>query len=219
MDRDTTGRQGAHWEFFSRLQGGEVDILLGTQMVALGWDVPGVTLVGVVAADLSLNLPDFRAAERTFQLVTQAAGRAGRGEKPGQVVVQAYNPEHYALVAAARHDYEGFYAREVEFRRRLGYPPFCRLLQVLLQGKDEMRVALAARAVAEAVGSEVEEVLGPAPALISRLRGLYRWQVICKDRQVGRLQAAADRLRECLACKEDIRGVQVEVDMDPGSLM
>ncbi|NLC55591.1 MAG: primosomal protein N', partial [Armatimonadetes bacterium] len=136
MDRDTTAAKDAHVRLYRAFRSKEAEILIGTQMVAKGLDFPGVTLVGVVAADAGLNVPDFRAAERTFQLLTQVAGRAGRGDRPGEVLIQTFNPEHYAIVAASQHDFEAFYAREVDFRRELGYPPFGALVNLLATDVD-----------------------------------------------------------------------------------
>ncbi|MEK7794641.1 MAG: primosomal protein N', partial [Candidatus Hydrogenedentota bacterium] len=128
MDADTTSGKGGHAKILGRFAEGGIDILVGTQMIAKGHDYPGVTLVGVVNADTGLSIPDFRAAESSFQLLTQVAGRAGRGDKPGEVIVQSYRPKHFAVLAAAQHDYWAFYAREIELREQAGYPPFRRML-------------------------------------------------------------------------------------------
>ena len=139
MDQDSTARKGSHLELYRALRSGEIDILIGTQMVAKGLDLPRVTLVGVVTADASLNRPDFRAAERTFQLLTQVAGRAGRGESPGTVILQTYNPGHYSLACAAGHDYHRFYLQERESRRAAAYPPFTDMVRLGLTGTVEQR--------------------------------------------------------------------------------
>jgi primosomal protein N' (replication factor Y) len=144
LDRDTAARKGVYEKTYEDFKNENVDILLGTQMIAKGFDFPRVTLVGVIDADTALYLPDFRAAERTFQLITQVAGRSGRSDLGGEVIVQTRHPEHYALQAAQKHDYKGFYAQEVEFRRQMHYPPFCRITNILLRGKNEEKVGAAA---------------------------------------------------------------------------
>jgi primosomal protein N' (replication factor Y) len=139
MDRDTTSKRGAHEELIRSWEKGETDILVGTQMITKGHDVTGVTLVGALLADLSLNLPDFRSGERTFQLLSQVAGRSGRGDDPGTVIIQTYAPDHYAIQHLIHHDYKGFFAAEIEFRRALNYPPFSRLVCLRLEGPNSRR--------------------------------------------------------------------------------
>lgn len=150
MDVDTTGTRGAHERIYHQFRRGEADILVGTQMIAKGWDIAGVTLVGVISADTALNFPDFRAAERTYQLLTQVAGRAGRGEVPGEVVIQTYAPDHFAIRAAAAHDGEAFYRRELRERRRLGFPPFAHLVRLVVSHPEAVAAEGAARRLAEA---------------------------------------------------------------------
>jgi primosomal protein N' (replication factor Y) len=160
-----------------------VDVVVGTQMVAKGHDFPGVRLVGVVLADLGLHIPDFRAAERTFQLLTQVAGRAGRGSAPGRVVVQTFAPKHYAVASVLHHDYDAFYAEEIGHRAALGYPPFGHLVHVLVSGPDEAAARAAAEnlaGVARRAGGDAIEVLGPAPAPLARLRDRFRFQLLAK---------------------------------------
>ncbi len=186
-DRDVTGTRGMHEIILDRFARREADILIGTQMLAKGLDLPLVTLVGVVAADTALYLPDFRAAERTFQLLTQVAGRAGRTPRGGRAIVQIYNPEAYAIRAAARHDYAAFYAREVAFRREQGYPPFRRLAKLVLTGHGEWtcqreaeRLARALREHLHRKGEPLSALIGPAPCFFARLRGRYRWQIVLR---------------------------------------
>ncbi len=136
MDSDTSGRKGARADILAALRAGEIDVLVGTQMITKGFDFPGVTLAAVIFADASLNLPDFRSAERTFQLLTQVAGRAGRGERPGRVIIQTYAPHHYSIRAAREQDYARFIRRELELRRELSYPPFAKLAMVRIEGED-----------------------------------------------------------------------------------
>jgi len=221
FDADETRRKGAHAEILSAFGRGELDLLVGTQMLAKGHDFPGVTLVGAVGADDALGLPDFRAAERTFQLLTQMAGRAGRGEDPGRVVLQAYQPEHYAIAAAAEHDYAAFYAREIDFRRRLAYPPFEALVACVCRGRNAMVVKEEADhlagALRERAGSAIH-VLGPASPPLDKLRGRHRVQVLLrgKDRRALRvlLRDALHGLRQQRRAPRDLR-----IDVDPLNLM
>ncbi|HEY66407.1 MAG TPA: primosomal protein N' [Caldilineae bacterium] len=185
-DRDTTGRRGAHERILAQFVNHQADVLVGTQMVAKGLDLPLVTLVGVVAADIGLYLPDFRAAERTFQLLAQVAGRAGRSPLGGRVIVQTYYPEHYAIRAASRHDFEAFYRQELRFRHEHGYPPFTRLARLIYahtnpdraQEESERLAAILRRRIGE---REDVSLIGPVPCFFSRLRGRYRWQIILRS--------------------------------------
>ncbi len=216
MDRDTTGPRGAQERIFRSWEKGDLDILVGTQMIAKGHDVGGVTLVGVVLADSSLNLPDFRAAEKTFQIISQVAGRAGRARGPGRVIVQTLAPGHYCFDHARVHDYRGFFATETEFRRELGYPPFRHLVHLRLDGAHEGRVARGARELVrglrrDSAGAAVE-ILGPAPAPISRLRNRYRWQILLKGRSRPTLLAMA---RRAVALMPGGKAVRIHVDVDP----
>jgi primosomal protein N' (replication factor Y) len=221
FDADETRRRGAHAEILSAFGRGEIDVLVGTQMLAKGHDFPGVTLVGAVGADDALGLPDFRAAERTFQLLTQMAGRAGRGENPGRVVLQAYQPEHYALRAAVEHDYQAFYAHEIEFRRRLTYPPFSCLIACLCRGGNAVVVKeeadILAAALRRRAGNDVD-VLGPASPPLGKLRGQHRVQVLLRG-------AARESMRTVLHdTLEQLRGQRraprdLRIDIDPINLM
>ncbi len=188
-DRDTTGRRGSHEQILERFADHEADVLIGTQMIAKGLDLPLVTLVGVVSADVGLYLPDFRAAERTFQLLMQVAGRAGRSKRGGRVIYQSYTPQHYALQAAAAHDYRAFYEREIAFRQEQFYPPVSRLARLIFWHKkletveeQTRRMANSLRRRAEEIGvwGEGTELLGPAPAPYARYRGNFRWQIIIR---------------------------------------
>jgi primosomal protein N' (replication factor Y) len=188
-DSDMTDRRHAHEELLNRMKSREVDILIGTQMVAKGLDLPQVTLAGVISADTSLNLPDFRSGERTFQLLCQVAGRAGRGFMPGKVVIQTYCPEHYAVQAAEHHDYSAFYNKELEYRRTFGYPPFSELASLTFSHTNSAvcfrelhRMASLLTLEKERKGLPGLRLIGPVPAFVPRLRGQYRWQlVICGD--------------------------------------
>jgi primosomal protein N' (replication factor Y) len=216
MDRDTTRARGSQASLLRRWQRGEIDILIGTQMVAKGHDVAGVTLVGVPLADLSLNLPDFRAAERTFQLLSQVAGRAGRGEEPGRVIVQTFAPDHYAVRHVARHDYASFFAEEIEFRRQLGYPPFGRLVLLSVEGPKAAAVEAKAAALARMLRARARdgsvEVLGPAAPPIEKLRGRHRRQILLKGRERAPLQEMARAAAEQFSSSAAAR---LFVDVDP----
>jgi primosomal protein N' (replication factor Y) len=197
-----------------------LDVLVGTQMVAKGHDFPGVTLVGVLDADGPMSLPDFRAAERCVQLLAQVAGRAGRGELPGRVILQALKPGDPALLSAARHDWLGFAKDELERRRAQLLPPFSRLCAMLLQGNVESRVRGAAERVAERARAMSQsgtrfDVLGPAPAPLSRLRGKHRYQVLLRAQEHAPIREAA----RSLLARHDVEGVELVADIDPIALL
>ncbi|MDA8194521.1 MAG: primosomal protein N' [Thermaerobacter sp.] len=195
-DRDTiTTRQG-YTEFYERFSAGSADVLVGTQMIAKGMDFPRVGLVGVVSADTALHLPDFRSGERTFQLLVQASGRAGRGDEPGHVVIQTYNPDHYAVVHAKAHDFGGFYEQELQYRRDLGYPPFEDVWLLELHGPQEAEVAAAAGVLADNLRKRLPDarVLGAAPAPISRVRDRFRYHILIRSRDRQGVSAAVRAL-------------------------
>ena len=226
MDSDTSGRRGVRLELVERLRRGEIDVMVGTQMITKGFDLPGVTLVGVVLADLGLNLPDFRAAERTFQLLTQVAGRAGRGERPGRVLIQTYAPHHYSIRAARDQDYDRFIRRELRLRQELGWPPYSRMALVRIEGPDAATVAATAERAAGMLRSagkdakdEAIRVLGPAPAPIERLRGRYRWQVMLRSGEAAAMRAALASMQASLGGREGRGGVFVGVDLDPVNML
>jgi primosomal protein N' (replication factor Y) len=223
MDLDTTRRKGAHDQILRDFRDGEYDILLGTQMVAKGLDFPKVTLVGVISADTSLHLPDFRAAEKTFQLLTQVAGRSGRKGKQGEVVIQTFHPENHSILFAKKHDYLRFYARESSERKELAYPPYSRLISVEFRGTKEDAVQNAAIRFAKRIPKGTTyRTVGPAPAPISRLKGEFRYRLLIKwDRfQDPSGKEVHTALRQAL---EDFgrfrqRGLKITVDVDPMNL-
>ncbi|MEO7028930.1 MAG: primosomal protein N' [Acidobacteriaceae bacterium] len=221
MDRDTVRTRGDMERLLTRLHSGEINLLVGTQMIAKGHDVHGVTLVGVVGADFALGLPDFRAAERVFQLLTQVSGRAGRGELPGRVLVQTYQPDHYVNKFAQTHDYTGFAAKEMYFRRAMRYPPFAVLANVLVQGEKLEEVLAWAAGLGmwfQCEGLKDVRVLGPAPAPISRLKRIYRYHFLLKAQRRDVLGGA---LRKMLAAAEG-QGIprrNLVVDVDAVHLM
>ncbi len=220
MDKDTTRGRGSHGRILQQLAMGKVDLLVGTQMIAKGHDFPGVTLVGVLMADFSLNFPDFRAAERTFQILIQVSGRAGRGERPGQVIIQTYKPEHYCIQAARDHDIDGFYQQEFAYREALGYPPAGHLILLRFSGIDPKRVEEASHGAKFRLASyDRVQILGPAPAPLSRLKGKYRWHLLLKSPQRNLLRRVARKLVSDLPRRVPFSGVQLSLDVDPQNLM
>jgi primosomal protein N' (replication factor Y) len=225
MDADTTAAKWSHRNILDAVERRDVDVLLGTQMIAKGLDFPGVTLVGVVDADTGLHLPDFRSAERTFQLIAQVAGRAGRGPKGGRVLVQTRTPDHYALTAAAAHDYEGFAARELAVRETPPYPPHVGLVNVVVSGLKEVETAEAATGVSEWLRGLVAEraagavdVIGPAPAPLARIKRRWRWHVFYRSSD----RALIDRITRYAAVRAPhvgSRRVRVVFDRDPVSVL
>lgn len=181
MDHDTTQRRGAHEDIYNDFKDEKFDILIGTQMIAKGWDLPNVELVGVISADTMLNLPDFRSAERTFSLLTQVAGRTGRGYHPGQVIIQTYNPDNLAILAASKHSYLDLYETEITSRKRYLYPPFSSLIRLIYAHPDSHKAETeAARMAAELEKAKGIIILGPSPAFLERLAGKYRYQIVIK---------------------------------------
>jgi primosomal protein N' (replication factor Y) len=224
MDVDTTSAKWSHHEILARVENREVDILLGTQMIAKGLDFPNVTLVGVINADIGMNLPDFRATERTFQLLTQVAGRAGRGPAGGEVLVQTSLPGHYAITCATRHDYGAFAERELTEREQAAYPPHSRMVNVVLSGTHEVPVQEAAIAAAEWTRSLIAEnggvtLTGPAPCPIDRIRGRWRWHFLLRSastRAIGRVTRHLQYRYELRSGTADLRLV---IDRDPVTLL
>jgi len=222
IDRDTTARRRVFEQSLADFSAGKIDTLVGTQMLAKGHDFPNVTLVGVVSVDAGLALPDFRSAERTFQLITQVAGRAGRGDRPGQVLIQTYHPYHYALRHACAQDYEGFYNEEIHYRQNHSYPPFVALASVLVHGPDLGRVrndSLELRKQLDAANEQRKcRVLGPAPAPLSRLKGEHRFQLLLKSRSRRHLREVADAALKSVA-ENGVSLRSVNLEIDPVSIM
>lgn len=219
MDADITARKDAYDRILGDFRAGKIDILIGTQMIAKGLHFPNVTLVGVIYADLSLHLPDFRAGERTFQLLAQVAGRAGRGEVFGEVIVQTYTPFHVAVQAARRNDYEGFCDQEIEFRRELKYPPFAHLICVTLRGASEEKTAFFSGALADRLRPRLPAeaiVAGPAPAPLARAKGYYRYQIMLRH---GSAMPMIRPLKELLRDLRLPKGIACSVDVDAISLL
>ncbi|MCH8814853.1 MAG: primosomal protein N' [Chloroflexi bacterium] len=213
-DRDVTRGRGSHEAILARFVAHDADVLIGTQMVAKGLDIPLVTLVGVISADVALHLPDFRSGERTFQILEQVAGRAGRGSKGGRVIIQTYTPEHYAVEAAAAHSYDTLYDREIESRQRLGYPPFGRLVQLTFAHTGESyaqeqaaKMTHRLKSARDRLGTANLDILGPAPAFVSRIRGRWRWNVLLRGND------------PTVVLRDEPLPVGWTVDVDPVSLI
>ncbi|MDG5813813.1 primosomal protein N' [Chitinispirillales bacterium ANBcel5] len=220
MDQDTTRKKGAHISILETFAKGEADILLGTQMVAKGLNFPNVTLVGVLQADTGLHFPDFRASERTFQLLTQVAGRAGRSETPGEVVIQTYFPDETAVKTARTHDYQTFFEGEIETRRTLLYPPFGKLARVVMEGKCEKNVIDCITTAADTLQrAEIPEVLllGPSPAVLSKIDTIFRYSLLLKSSSVAKLSSALNLIREN---QKTISGsTRCIIDVDPVNML
>ena len=217
VDRDTTGRRKEMERILETFSAGEIDLLVGTQMLAKGHDFHNVTLVGVISVDAGLALPDFRSAERTFQLLTQVAGRAGRGELPGRVIIQTYYPEHYVLKHARAQDYAGFYQEETQFRRKLGYPPFAVIASILVKHPNHDYAFDNAQILKDCLKNADTEkmcrILGVAPAPLSRLKNEYRLQILIKARSRAKLRQVLDfAVHEAQEKFCDMKIVSVEID-------
>ena len=217
MDRDTTMRKDAGARILKQFAEGKADMLIGTQMIVKGHDYSNVTLVGVILADLSLYANDYRAGERTFDLLTQAAGRAGRGEKEGAVVIQTYQPEHYAIAAAASQDYKAFYEMEMAYRRMLRYPPVYDMLQILLTGESKGKVESYAGILCRDLKEKTKtlqytqtRIIGPGEAAIGKINDEYRYVIYIKAPGLGAITTLRDYIDTC-GCE----GVTISVDMNP----
>ena len=228
MDRDTIRHKTAVIKILKGLKNRTTDILIGTQMVAKGHDFPNITMVGIICADLSLNFPDFRASEQTFQILAQVSGRAGRGDRPGRVILQTYNPEHFSIVCAKHQDFKSFYKKEIEFRKVLAYPPFSRMIQIVVSSKD----LPSGKKQLSALGSLCQAILasdpklkndvtvmGPVEAPFSKIASYHRWQLLLKAKEAKSLHAVAHQL---LFKNPDVLnnpGVKTTVDVDPVFMM
>ena len=198
-DKDTARNRKAHEQLLDRFANREADIMIGTQMIAKGLDLPGVTLVGVISADIALNLPDYSSPERAFTLLTQVAGRAGRGAEAGKVIIQTFNPQHFCIDAASRHDYHEFYKAEIEARQRYGYPPFRQFVKFTYSHENRHRCQNEALLLAERLNEWITrlqlpntDIVGPAPAMMERIRSKYRWQLIARGPDLHRLLRVVD---------------------------
>ncbi len=229
MDVDTTSTKGSHERILTKFKNGDVDILIGTQMIAKGLDFPNVTLVGIIAADTSLNLPDFKSSERTFQLLTQVGGRTGRGELDGRVVLQTYEPEHYSIEMAKDHDYIGFYEKEIGLRRAFGYPPFTNIINLVFSSKDERQVvdisedifSKLIKMLAKDISSyDAKNVLGPNPSLIYRVKDRFRYQIIvkCDDDELEKVKKIIKKI--CIIDRgKKYKDANINIDINPTSIL
>lgn len=217
MDMDTTRGKHGHQEILEAFRRQEADILIGTQMIVKGHDFPNVTLVGILAADLSLNASDFHSGERTFQLLTQAAGRAGRGEIPGNVVMQTYQPKHYSIVAAKEQNYEAFYEEEIAYRELMDYPPASHMLLILVTSEKEEDADLCAKELAETIEKEASQVvcLGPSDAAVAKVNDIYKKVIYCKHQDYEQLISVKDRIMERIQQEQNFAKVMVWFDFDP----
>ncbi len=222
MDVDTTRRKGAHEKLLNQFANKEADILLGTQMIAKGLDFENVTLVGVLTADSMLHLPDFRSAEKTFQLLTQVSGRAGRHDLPGEVIVQTYTPEHYSIELASQYDYEKFYQNEMRVRKKFQYPPFVFLALITVSHQNHVTAAQTAQRIAKGLWNHIQTetvVLGPTPSPIPRIKDRYRYQCMVKYKQEPNLRASIQQVIRQFDDQVRKDDLQITVDMQPYQLI
>lgn len=230
MDLDTTTRKGSHEKILKNMAENKIDILIGTQMIAKGLDFKNVTLVGIIAADTSLNLPDFRASERTFQLITQVAGRAGRGEFDGNVIIQTYNPEHYSIQLAKNHDYINFYKKEILLRKEFNYPPFTNIIAVFIYGENNRLVALKSQEVYNVLIRELKNngleglignVLGPYKAPLEKIKNNYRYLIVmkCSDKELDRLRTILRWVYISYSKEFNLDNVSISVDINPSTII
>lgn len=219
MDRDSTKRKKDIYDIISMMDKGEIDLLVGTQMIAKGFDFQNISLVGILMADIGLNLPDFRATERIFSLLTQVAGRCGRGEVKGRVVVQTLDPEHYLFDFVKKQDYRGFFEREIALRKMMFYPPFARLVRIVIRGKDEAKVSKHAATVGTFLNAqnnpEIVQLLGPSPAPFTKMGGNYRYHIILKCTKITKVQGLLFETR----WKFSVPDLYLEFDIDPADLL
>jgi primosomal protein N' (replication factor Y) len=219
MDLDTTRTKNSHADILDRFRNGKADILIGTQMIAKGLDFPKVTLVGVIAADLSLNMNDYRSGEVTYGLLTQVAGRAGRADDSGRVYIQTYNPEHYSIVCTKNNDYLTYINEELSFRRIMGYPPFSNIFYVLITAEDENKALQAANLMAAIMAhynkNNMFERLGPTPAIISRLKSKYRYRIMIKCEDEQKIKAYVLYCVDVFSKQKLSRGVGISIALNP----
>ena len=230
MDMDTTTKKGSYEIILEDMKSGKIDILIGTQMISKGLDFENVALVGIIAADITLNLPDFRSPERTFQLVTQVAGRAGRGDYNGEVILQTYNPDHYSIGFSKDHDYKSFYKTEIKLREEFLYPPFINLVSLLIYGEDNNKVAIIAREIYNLIRSKaswIEKsnidsyIIGPYPAPLEKIKNNFRWQILMKSNKddIESLKTLLKRVCILNEYKLNVDDVKFSIDIDPNSIL
>ena len=222
MDTDTMRKPGSHEETLNRFRNGEIQILVGTQMIAKGLDFPNVTLVGVINADTALHFPDFRAAEKTFGLVTQVAGRSGRGDKGGRVLVQTFSPDHKAIIAATRHDYEQFVESEQGLRKQFGYPPYGFLTRVVVRSESDDLARETCQQIAKCIQEKSEQLnvkarlLGPSKATVEKLRGKFRYHLLLRTENSDEIQPVIRHVQSSIKVVEDVQWI---ADIDPQDML
>jgi len=220
MDADVTAKKGTHERILNEFKKHKIDILVGTQMIAKGLDFPKVTLVGVISADTALNLPDFRAAERTFSLLTQVAGRAGRGDEGGKVIIQTYNPRHFAILAAKKHDCQHFYEDEIRIRKELNFPPFTHLVSITLRSTNQENTVKIAEELYNSLKLNIDEnrieLLGPVPAPITKIKGEYRYNIILKSKKIDDI---LEPIKKSIGERRRISKTYLKIDVDPQSIL
>jgi primosomal protein N' (replication factor Y) len=223
LDKDTTSKRANFVKILKEVRANKIDILIGTQMITKGHHFPNMTLVGIIWADGGLGMPDFRAGERTFQLLSQVSGRAGRGDKPGRVIVQTHQPNHYSITTARDHDYQNFFSRELALRAALNFPPYGRLINLKFSGKNENLVKKSAvecyQKIKKVSLAKKISLLGPAPAPLARLRNLYRWQLLLKGNDINGLHKVAIFSRENLPGPVRSNKVKLFIDVDPENML
>ena len=217
MDYDTTNRKGAHEAMIESFKNQEYDILLGTQIVAKGLDFSNVTLVGVINADTGLNIPDFRSSENTFSLLSQVAGRSGRSEKTGEVIIQTFNPDHYAIQYTTTHDYLGFYTKEMSIRKTLKYPPYYYLCYIRLSGKDANYIAIEAAKIKRSLDRNLNStiILGPTPCTIFKVNNIFRYGIILKYKKEENLRAILEKIIDHYKSNSKIK---IDIDFNPSQI-
>ena len=223
MDIDTVTKKNSHEDILNKFKNDNIDILIGTQMVVKGHHFPNVTLVGIIAADSSLNIDDYRACERTFQTIVQVAGRAGREREKGKVVIQTYNPDNYSIEYAKEQNYDSFYQDELDLRKRLNYPPFCDIIAIKLNSGDEKEVEIASKKIYQlliktenSIHNKIQ-IYKPLPAPINKIKNKYRWRIILKGKVSKSL---VKEINECLEkfYKMKFKDISISVDINPNSL-
>ena len=230
MDSDSTTKKGSYEEILEDMKNKEIDILIGTQMISKGLDFEDVLLVGVIAADTALNLPDYRAPEKTFQLITQVSGRSGRGKEKGKVVLQTYNPDHYSIVHAKDQDYIGFFNSEIVLRKEFLYPPFINLINILIYGKNKFNVGKLSKEIYNIIGREVynlytnnykNHIIGPNPAPIEKIKDNYRYQILLKvsDESINAFKNLIKRVCIYNEYKLNIKDIKISVDINPVNIL
>jgi primosomal protein N' (replication factor Y) len=226
MDADTTYYKNSHRDILNRFKNENINVLVGTQMIAKGHDFPNVTLVGVIAADGILNIPDYRSSERTFQLLTQVSGRAGRAEKLGRAIIQTYSTEDYSIKASCKHDYIGFYEQEILIRKELGYPPFCNIAVITITGTDSSISFNSAKSVKDFICQDVEKndsvnivVLGPVKALIAKIKNRYRWKIIIKAQDEYSLIKILTDSYDWFCSKYKNNNIDINMDLNPYNML